>query len=88
MTWYKKAQAEMSNEEFEDSFGGSKWIDVDSSWIDKVAYFEPLGMFEILVGGKEYSFRDVPKKTFENFIKSKSKGRFFNDIIRKNYSQA
>ena len=73
MDWFKKAQ--------EDEFSSPRWINVDSGWIDAVAYYEPLGMLEFkLSNGKEYSFKDVPIKVFEDFMSAESKGRSFNKI--------
>jgi hypothetical protein len=85
VNWYRRAQTEITDEDIEE-FGKSKWIPVDSSFIKSVAYYEPLGMFEVLLeSGREYSFADVPKKTFDAFMQATSKGRFFNEVIKKNY---
>ena len=85
LNWYKTAKAEISNEDLDD-FVKSKWIPVDSGWIDAVAYYEPLGMLEVrLSNGREYSFANVPSKTFENFMQSSSKGQFFNEVIKKKH---
>jgi len=63
-----------------------KWIPVDSSFISHVAYFAPLSIFEVkLKDGNEYSFKGVPKKVFQAFVKSSSKGEFFNRVIRQRY---
>jgi len=86
LNWYKTAKAEISNEDLDD-FVKSKWIPVDSGWIDAIAYYEPIGMLEVkLSNGREYSFANVPSKIFENFMQSSSKGQFFNEVIRKKYS--
>lgn len=81
MNWYKRAISEKDKD-----FADSKWMLVDSTWISYIAYYEPLGMFEVkLSNGQEYSFKDVPAKTFQSFMDSKSKGRFFNEVIKKKY---
>lgn len=35
--------------------------------------------------GKNYEFKKVPRRVFDNFMKAPSMGGFFNDEIRKNY---
>jgi|GEM_PF-5300648 len=35
--------------------------------------------------GGTWTYGRVPRKTFENFTRAKSKGRFFNEIIRDKY---
>jgi hypothetical protein len=63
-----------------------KWISVDSSFISYVAYFAPLSIFEVkLKDGNKYSFKGVPKKVFQAFMRSPSKGKFFNRVIRQRY---
>lgn len=80
--WYKKSKKEITEEDL-DEFTRSKWIPVDSSWITDVAYYEPLGMLEIRVkNGLEYSFPNTSKSVFRNLMKAKSKGKYFNRIIR------
>ena len=82
MNWYKRALKE--DKGFPE---GDKWIPVESSFISHVAYYEPLKMFEIkLMNGQTYSFSGVPKNTFNRFMKAKSKGEFFNKVIRPNYT--
>jgi len=91
MNWYKIALDFMTDEEVAE-IAKSKWIPVDSSFIQDVAYYEPLGMFEVRIKGRdgrlaEYSFRDVPRKVFERFMQAESKGTFFNQFIRPKYSR-
>ena len=84
MNWYRKAKKE---EDIDDIFP-SKWKEVDSSFIDAAAYYEPLGMFEVkFKNGTEYSYRDVPKDVFDEFMKSPSKGEFFNRVIKEKYGR-
>ena len=87
MNWYKKAQVEIADDEaFIEELAKSKWIPVNSSWISDVAYHEGLRFLEIrLNNGKEYLYPDIPKKVFEDFMQAKSKGEFFNRIIREKY---
>jgi hypothetical protein len=85
LNWYKRSQFDLTDKEFEESTK-SKWIPVKSSWITDVAYYEPMGFFEVkLKNGKEYMYKDVPKKVYEDFMKAKSKGEFFNRVIRDKY---
>lgn len=63
-----------------------KWIPVESSFISYVAYYEPLKMLEIKTkDGHEYGFSGVPKQVFNRFMKAKSKGEFFNKVIKLRY---
>jgi len=87
MDWYKNYKSnELSQEDF-DEITRSKWENVDSSFIDAVAYYEPLGMLEFQIRGSEYSFKNVPKEIYDNFKKSSSKGQYFNDVIRKKFKR-
>ena len=64
----------------------SKWIPVESSFIEAVAYYRPLKMFEVkLKNGSEYSYSGVPEIVYKNFMRAKSKGEFFNRAIKKRY---
>jgi len=72
MSWYKRAK--------------SKWGAVKSSWITDVSYNESNKNMDIrLKNGKEYTFEDVPQKVYDDFMEAKSKGEYFNRIIRKQY---
>jgi len=63
-------------------------VPVKSSWITDVAYCEGMGFFEVrLANGREYTFEGVPKRVYEDFLESKSKGEFFNRVIRANYGK-
>jgi len=84
MNWYKKAQALDDDLDI----AQDKWIPVNSSWMTHVAYYEPMGYLEFkLRNGKEYTFVGVPKKIYSDFMKSRSKGEFFNRIIRDRYGR-
>ena len=86
MSWYKKAR-ELTDEEFEE-ITKPKWQPVKSSFIDAIAYFEPLQLLEVKMrGGREYAFGNVPKSVFDDFMRAESKGEFFNQNIRKKYRQ-
>ena len=84
MNWYKKAQELPNNDDLD--ILEDKWVPVNSSWITHVAYYEPMGYFEIkLKNGKEYTFEDVPISVYRDFMRSRSKGEFFNRVIRGTY---
>ena len=89
MSWYMKSKSENLNIFAKDEEFGArdKWINVDSSFISKVAYYEPLEMFEIKMKNvnREYSFTGVPKEVFEAFMEADSKGTFFNKEIKNKY---
>jgi len=90
MNWYKTAKektAELSEKELEE-FTKPKWIPVESSWIAALAYYKPLGMLEVkLKNGTIYGFGGVPQDVFRRFMRSKSKGQFFNRVIRPTYKK-
>ena len=72
MNWYKVAR--------------KKWKQVDSTLITEVAYDSPLQVLSLrLRGGKVYNFKDVTKDIYKALLKSSSKGRFFNNMIKDNY---
>ena len=81
--WYKKAQEfEVSSDE-EVSLN-PRWIPVDSSFITHVSYNENLEIFEVkLRNGTQYTYINVPKDVYNDFMDAESKGRFFNDVIKK-----
>ena len=84
MTWYKKAK-QLSQEDF-DEIVKDRWIPVESSFIEAATYYEPLNILEIkMKNGREYQFNNVPPNIFEAFMKSNSKGRFFNEVIKEKY---
>ena len=65
-----------------------KWIPVDSSFISHVAYYAPLKTFEVkLKDGNIYNFSGVSRGVFAQFMKAKSKGEFFNRVIKPRYRQ-
>ena len=82
--WYKIAK-ELTDEDFQ-KLTKSKWELVDSSFIAEMAYYELAKVLEVrLKSGNKYTFMNVPKRIYEQFKNSPSKGKFFNDTIRKNY---
>jgi len=83
MRLYRIAKREMDQDVFEE-ITRDKWISVESSFINAIAYYEPLGMLEVrLKDGDEYSFAGVPKRVFNGFLKADSKGQYFNRVIKK-----
>jgi hypothetical protein len=77
----------ITEEELEE-FSREKWIPIhDSSFIDAIAYYEPLRKLEVKIHGKEYIHDDVPKRVFKNFMKAESKGKFYNDVIKGRYGR-
>ena len=97
--WYDKSviantyPSDLTEKEYQDFLdiiedSGPFFTPVDSSWMKGINYFEPREWLTIqLKDGREYTFANVPKSVYEEFIDSKSKGAFFNKIIRKNYGQ-
>lgn len=101
MNWYKKAQesdlqthqpANGDQDEFlkfieeMDRKEGERWKKVDSSFVDQIAYNDNLGFLDVkLKNGSIYSYKKVPRKVFDDFLRAKSKGDFYNRIIKKKY---
>jgi hypothetical protein len=85
MNWYKIAQENEGIDEDLEFVAESPWKPVDSSFITEAAYCESLKIFEVKINGIEYRFDGVPKKVYEGFLDSPSKGEYFNRVIRKNY---
>lgn len=65
----------------------ANWIEVESSWINALNYFDEEEALEInLLNGKTYSYFGVPKNLYYEFIKADSKGKFYNEFIKYNYN--
>ena len=64
----------------------TKWINVDSSNIEKYAYNEADQTLHITFhNGTVYQYNDVPVSVWEDFQKAKSKGKFFCQNIKTHY---
>lgn len=100
MNWYKNALKELKDpkdflvdwpkenrKDIKDYIPPERWIPVESSFITHISYHEGLKILEIKTkDGKVYGFNNVPLKVFKKFMKAKSKGEFFNRVIKQNYS--
>lgn len=72
-----------------------RMIKVDSSNIDQIGFekskqismgAKPINSLSIYFkNGRSYRYFDVPEELFEEFIKAKSKGKFFHKYISKRY---
>ena len=59
------------------------WIPVESSIIKDVLYHEDLGFLDIrLKDDKKFTFRNVSKADYDNFMSSPSKGQMFNKMLK------
>jgi hypothetical protein len=89
ISWYRLAQeAKQSDvdDELLEIFDKDPWQDVDSSFIDAIAYYDLAQVLEVrIANGRVYTFMEVPPEIHKAFLKSPSKGSFFNKIIRKDY---
>lgn len=89
--WYKKATNPLNSSEDDDLlefFDRDPWVPVNSSFIEALAYYNMAGVLEVkLKNGKVYTFIGVPQNIYESFLESPSKGAFFNNIIRQNYTK-
>ena len=87
ISWYKIAQEEALDDDLLKPFDSDAWKDVESSFINAIAYYEAAAVLEVrLNSGKKYTFMGVPQDVYEAFMKSPSKGEYFNRVIRKRYT--
>lgn len=94
-SWYKTSQISQieppkeTDERYNPlSENYNPWETVDSSFIESVAYFPNAGVLEIkMKSGRKHPFFNVPKEVFDAFKQSPSKGKFYNDILKKEYSR-
>lgn len=90
--WYRNfriAQAvdKTVDDEIIEEWNKDPWKEVKSSFIDAIAFYDLANVLEVrLKTGKIYTFMGVPQETYEAFMKSNSKGEYFNNIIRKRYT--
>ena len=87
MSWYtnfRKAQEE--NHTYDDlirEFSKPRWLSIDSSFIDAIAYFESAAILEVrMKNGRIYTFMGIPQNIVEEFLHSSSKGAYFNKVLR------
>jgi len=99
MNWYQKI-ANLSPEEAEKLDNElinelnleyrQKWIPINSSFIHEVNYDVKSKILKVKIktqeGIRTYTFVNVPKNIFDDFMNSSSKGNFFNSIIRGKYN--
>ena len=66
-----------------------EWICVESSNIDSVRYHSMLQILDIRFSKSKnicyYSYADVPKDVFLEFLNTNSKGGFYHDEIREDF---
>ncbi len=62
-------------------------IEVESSWIKAIGYFEEESAMEIyLLNGKTYAYFGVDKSVFEAMLEAESKGRFYCERVKGLYN--
>ena len=93
MNWYKKAQNEPEYtfdpepREYK-QLTPSKWQPINSKWIAEVAYYGNLGYLDVrLKNGQKYTFKNVPKNIYLDFMKAKSKGKYFNKVLKPKFTE-
>lgn len=59
-------------------------ISVDSSSISSIGYKRRTMLVKFLTG-RTYQYKKVPRLVFDDFVKSSSKGEYFNNDIRNAY---
>jgi hypothetical protein len=63
-----------------------KFTDVDSSWIKKYHYDGSANLITLeTASGRRFHVEDFSSDSYKAFLASKSKGKHFNDVIRKNH---
>ena len=90
LSWYRKfriAQAVHPDDDLIEELSRDPWQEVQSSFIDAIAYYEMADVLEVrLKTGKVYTFMGVPQEAYDAFMRSGSKGEYFNNVIRKKYT--
>jgi len=64
-----------------------KWIPVTSSFITHVAYDKERKFMDVKIGRDKYTYVGVPRRVFNNFMKSDSKGAYYNLKIKDKYKR-
>ena len=87
--WYKIATNPLEDQDDDllTPFDEDRWVEVDSSFIDAVAYYPSAHVLETkLKNCSKYTFMNVPPNVYQDFLKSPSKGTFFNYVLRQDFS--
>jgi hypothetical protein len=58
------------------------WQDIKSSAIASIAFELDHGIYVLFNDGTEYLYKNAGYKLFKDWLKAKSKGRFFNLEVR------
>jgi len=82
----RKYTEEMMDEDIKDIVR-DYWVPVKSSFITAIAYYEPLRILEVKIGGNTTTYKNVPPEVYNDFMKSESKGKFYNTVIKKRFDQ-
>lgn len=62
------------------------WVEAESSFINQIAY-EDGKLYVKFKGGDVVIYSDVPEKTYKDFLKSASKGKFFMAAIKERFPE-
>ena len=62
-----------------------KWNDVNSKFIQSIAYDDLTKELQVLIQDRTYSHYEVPLEVYEEFMNAPSKGTFYNKKIRGKY---
>jgi lysyl-tRNA synthetase class 2 len=69
--------------------GAGRVLPVVSSMIAGVEYDDETGELDVLFSsGKTYRYFDVPEDIYARLLEAKSKGQFFNEVIKDEYRYA
>jgi hypothetical protein len=61
---------------------------VNSSFIEQITYYPQRSILVVTIQtGIPYEYHNVPFQRVAGFLKSRSKGKYFNKFIKKNYSE-
>ena len=84
INWYRLAKSEDHiDDELIKDLDEPIWESVQSSFIDSAAYHKLSNVLEVkFSNGNIYTFMNIPQNVYDDFMKSDSKGKFFNSILR------
>lgn len=89
LNWYNAQQSSDIDTELINELGKDKWTKVDSSFIDALAYHRFAEVLEVrLNNGQVYTFMEISQVTYDEFLNSPSKGRFFQNILKRNQKRS
>jgi len=84
MKWNLTKDRRSVERDTEEASNDPVWIEVDSSFVEAIAYNDD-GLYVTLSHGS-YLYNGVPEQVFEDFKNASSKGQFFNLNVKDIYT--